>query len=580
MDLLQQRYPNLHFFLKFHSFSPCRQEELHSPNLEEELRSWESTLSLDGIEILYVYGLGLGAYFERLQGWLSSRRGRLLIFLEDDLAVIDAFMKSALAEAFLKSENVLLKYIEDKSRWTEVLEELAISYPTDRIQVSALRSYAQKKGYRYKKIQLALYRNSSAINALLSDVLYSHKLFENLYPNFLKLPHSFFGNRLAGKFQNIPAVICGAGPSLEKVVEELKTMENRALLIAGGSAIRALSHHQIRPHLCMALDPNPEEYERLEHATAFEVPFLYAPRLQKDVFNTCNGPFGYMKSDTGGLSEEWFEKQIDLEADTIGPELGREAFSVTTLALAFAYQLGCNPIVITGVDLAFTGMNRYASGILENVKVEKKALSQDVRATEKLLVRKDRHGKKVHTLVKWLMESECISQFSTAHPETTFINATDGGIGFPKIPYTPFEEVKKIHLGASYDLRGMIHAAIQENGFAPEIKEKLERASEQLRESLKRCLKMGEEMLLELSKQQTFKETGKMVILQIDFKEEAAYDCFLKPVEFAIERLFARYYPEEDRQRMALERERAKWDQLKSMMESFLNSLNIRSACF
>lgn len=583
---LEARYPDIAFALTFNTFTPftmCKTQGklnarkgdlfLHSENgLQEELEEWQKSLALEGIEVLYVYGLGLGYYFECLKEWLNERRGRMLIFLEDDLGVIDAFLKTAKAAELLNTPNVCLKFVENKS-WDSILEELAITYPTDRVQVSALKMYAESKPHLLKKIQLKLYRNSAAISALLSEVLYSHKLFENLYPNLMKLPDSFFANRFQGAFQNVPAVICGAGPSLEKAAVELKKMEHQALIIAGGSAISALSHHQIVPHFCMALDPNPEEYDRLKPATTFEVPFLYAPRLRSEVFQTCNGPFGYMKSDTGGLAEEWFEKKLEIQGDPIGPELGREAFSVTTLAIAFAYQLGCNPIILTGVDLAFTGMHRYAKGIMEETKVQKKELDKDVRATDKLMVRKDRHGKKVHTLIKWIMESEAISAFSQMHKERTFINATDGGIGFPGIPYQPLEEIKTGYYG---DLRGRIHAEIQKHKFNPDMKEKIEQESEQLIASLKKCLNIHTEMLDQLGQMETFRETGKMVLLQMDLKEESAYECFLQPIEFAIERLFARYFPEEEKEKILLEREKAKWDQLGIMMQSFLDSLNMR----
>ena len=589
---LEERYPEIAFSLTFNTFAPytlcqtqgnlnARREDifLHSANgLQEELDEWKTALNLEGVEVLYVYGLGLGYYFECVKEWLNERRGRMLVFLEDDLGVIDAFLQTAGAEKLLKTSNVCVKFIESKHKWEDALEDLAIAFPTDRVQVTALKMYAEKKAHFLKKIQLKLYRNSAAISALLSDVLHSHKLFKNLYPNLKKLPDSFFANRFQDAFQNIPAVICGAGPSLEKAAPELKKMEHQAIIIAGGSAISALSHHNIIPHFCMALDPNPEEFDRLKPATTFEVPFLFASRLLKTIFQTCNGPFGYMKSDTGGLAEEWFEKKLEIEGGAIGPELGREAFSVTTLALAFAYHLGCNPIILTGVDLAFTGMHRYAKGVMEETKVQKHELDKDPRVTDKLIVKKDRHGKKVHTLIKWIMESECISNFAEMHQERTFINATEGGIGFAKIPYQPIEKIIRTYQG---DLRGKIHAEIQKHKFNPNLKEKLEHESLQLITSLKKCLNIQTEMLEELNQKESFRETGKMVLLQMDLKEEIAYECFLQPIEFAIERLFSRYFPEENQEAVMLEREKTKWEELGVMIQSFLDSLiHTNSACY
>ncbi|HSX12253.1 MAG TPA: 6-hydroxymethylpterin diphosphokinase MptE-like protein [Rhabdochlamydiaceae bacterium] len=558
LKLLQERFPEIAFALTFTSFT-----HIPSPLQDNlELRS-----SIEEIEVLYLFGVG--NYFKPLKEWLT-RKGRLLIILEDDLARIDAFLKTEDAALFLDCPNLVLKYVQN---WETVLEELPIEYSTDRVEVAATTSYQKKRASFFKKIQLKLYRNHASIAALLSEVLYSHKLFANLYPNLLKLPISFFANRFKGMFKDIPALICGAGPSLQKDIESLRQMEQEALIFAGGSAITAFGRHQLRPHFCMALDPNQEEYERLKEASSFETPFLYAARVQKDLFQTCNGPFGYMKSDTGGLAEEWFEKRLPIEGTAIGPELGREAFSVTTLAIAFAYELGCNPIILSGVDLAFTGMQRYASGIVE--KNSAKQLDHDARITDKRVMRKDRQGKKVQTLIKWIMESDCISAFAKAHPERTFINATEGGIGFSKIPYLPLEEVRKKYCTNSYDLHGKIHAQIQKSGFPKDLEEKLDAASEELAASLGRCLKLCEQMVQELKKcGDSYKESGKMVVLQMDLKEESAFECFLQPLEFALQRLFARYFFDSP-----LERKRAEWEQMQIMVRSFLRSLSTPKVC-
>ncbi len=547
-DLLQERYPEIAFALTLNPFTP-RQLEFQQQLL----------LPLDEVEVLYVFGLG--HYFESLKSWLQQRKGRVLIVLEDDLGVIAAFLNHPSAKSLLECPNIYLKYVEN---WEVTLEELPALYPTDKVQVAAAKKYKKERAAFFKKIQLQLYRNSASFGALLSEALFAHKLFANLYPNLFHIPHSFFANRFKGAFKNIPAIICGAGPSLESAIEELKKMEHEALLIAGGSAITAFSCHQIMPHFCMALDPNFEEYKKLKESSFFEVPFLYAPRLQKDLLGTCNGPFGYMRSDTGGLAEAWFEKKIGLEGEAIGPELGREAFSVTTLAASFAYEMGCHPIIFAGVDLAFTQKRRYAQGIVEE---KENRIQHDARITEQIVVRKDRHGKKVDSLVKWVMESDALSAFAKNHPDTQFINATEGGIGFSHIPYMTLQEVRKKYCQTFYDLKGQIHTQVQKINFPKEISRHLETASDELKASLKRALIIVQEL------KKSSKETGKMVLLQMDLEEEVAFDCFLQPVESALEKLFARYFFESP-----LEKKLAKWSHMEATLQSYLQTLHTQSA--
>ena len=80
------RYPDLSLLLHFTRF----EKKTSSGNLQEAFQ-WKSTLALDQIQALYVYGLGLGHYATVLLDWLQGDISRHLIFLEDDLSSLEAF---------------------------------------------------------------------------------------------------------------------------------------------------------------------------------------------------------------------------------------------------------------------------------------------------------------------------------------------------------------------------------------------------------------------------------------------------------------------------------------------------------
>src|SRR5690606_30787893 len=109
-------------------------------------------------------------------------------------------------------------------------------------------------------------REATLSYSLYQEDKYYHLLFRNLLKNFRYLSKSFQAESLKGCFQGIPAIICGAGPSLTQALPVLSECKEKALLIAGGSTITALSKNGILPHLSLAVDPNPEEYERLHPA--------------------------------------------------------------------------------------------------------------------------------------------------------------------------------------------------------------------------------------------------------------------------------------------------------------------------
>lgn len=569
-NLLMERYPEIGFLFNYVPFEPFtlftdndgklnakRENWLLHVETEKEIENWKRKLDLDELDILYIFGIGLGYHYDFLRGWLDKKRGRRLIFLEEDLGVIAAFLERKGADQLLLDSRVHIRFVVDRKEWNLKIEELAQEFISDKVGCTIICSYRPFHGRRFKNIELKLMRATAAIHALLSESLHAEKIFANLYPNFKKLPTAFFANKFEGQFKNIPAIICGAGPSLKDVIPHLKELENKALIIAGGSTMAALSRHGIEPHLGMAVDPNSEEYDRLKPSTAFETPLLYANRVLPDIFATCNGPHGYMRSDTGGLPEVWLEEKLGIEDKAIGPDLGREAFSVTTLAVALAYSMGCNPIILAGVDLAYTGMQRYADGVLETAnQVSLSNIKADKRLTERLLKRKDRQGNLVYTLLKWVMESSCISSYAKKHPERQFINATDGGIGFRDVPYEPFEKVSKTFV-RTYNLRGKIHALSQQTRFNLDLS-LLNTLFKDLAHSLEKQQHLAAEILKET--------TGRLAMLEMDFVEEVGFDCFLQPLAPALDSLLQRYLPSE-------EHHRTKWAHIQEVISRYLQTL-------
>ncbi len=541
-----EKYPEIYFFLTY--------GDPTSFQLSEENPTWAETFDLKEIEILYVYGIGRGLSYKTLKGWLKEECQRRLIYLEDDLGALGAFFQCENASEIADDPQVLIHHLKNVE---SDLEELAQNFPCAHIQVAKLPS---KTASKFAKIQLKLLRDSSAFHAFFSEALFSHKLLENLASNIQRLPQAFYANKLEGKYAGIPAIICGAGPSLKTAKEKIQVLQGKALVIAGGSTIAALSNAGVIPDLAMALDPNPEELQRLHASSAFEVPLLFASRLCPEVFLTCNGPIGYLKSDTGGLFESWMEEKLGIEGEAIGPDLGREAFSVTTLAVAFAYALGCNPIVLAGVDLAFTGNKRYCDGVVTQNSIDTEKLQSDKRAMEKLLRRKNKQGKMVYTLMKWVMESECLSAYAKAHPEREFFTATEEGIGFSHIPYIAWDEFEKKYCTSTYDFQGKIHCDIQ-NLKMDISTEQIATLLEELKSSLERALLLCDEILDEIDA-----PTAKMAALEMDLEQEIAYGPLLSLALPALDRLFDRYHGLDGK-------EKVKWNRVKEVIESQISIL-------
>jgi hypothetical protein len=522
--MLEERYPNLAFLLRIEggSLPPF---DLHGQDIDREVGALFSSLKVEEFEVIYIYGLGLGYTYFPFKQWLKNNCERDLIFIEENLGVLKAFLEMGHAEEILKHPQVHIRFNLDKKRLDPFLEECAETFPVQKIGVTALASYKKHYRSRYYQLREKLHRKTTVRHALFHENQYYPLFFKNFIPNFYRLEKSFDGNGFKDLFKDIPAIICGAGPSLNHDLDLLRQLEERALIFAGGSAITALTSQGVRPHFGVAYDPNDEELKRFMAASAFELPLLYATRLHAGIFNTLNGKTGYLHSETGGMGEYWMENELGLEQHPLKSGLTMEAISVTAATLPLACLYGCNPIILLGVDLAFTNNQIYGSGVVPSPSTSFKDRKGESRTSEKLLNRTDIYGRPIKTLIKWVMESATISAFAKHNPDFTFINATSGGLGFKQIPHRP---LSSIPLNTSYDLYGMVHHAIETHPL-PIPPGKVDEKLLKLKASLE---KANEYVSIALEELDCVKgkdpETGRLIFAQMELETLDAYTALLE----------------------------------------------------
>ncbi|MCH9613154.1 MAG: hypothetical protein SP1CHLAM54_01500 [Chlamydiia bacterium] len=493
---IEKRYPQLAFLLSCH--------EKKKMNFEE-------------LELIYLMSVSRSERFFEFKAWLAKDAERDLVFIEEDLDEMERFLKRSESEEILAHPQVHIRYLFDKEKRDSFFREIADEFPYKRLEL-----------FGDDVLRLKMLRLHTVTNALYEEDLYYHLLSQNLLANIKRLPKAFSADKLAGAFEGVPAIICGAGPSLNDEMERLKGLEDKALILAGGSTITALTKAGVKPHICFAIDPNPLEYERLKESEYFEGPLIYGNRLQPRIFELFNGPFGYKHTKTGGALEAYFEMELGIEGKTLDHAFGEEALSVTTSAIAQAVMMGCSPIYFVGIDLAFTGMQSYASGIVSDASVDLDQLKAKPRSEDQVV---EKDG--VITLVKWVMESEAIAKFAKAHKDVEWIHASSGGLGFEGIKRQPLEEVS---FEKTLDLRGLVHAVVGQANLGIDAKLLNEKLLE-----LKGSLIRIKEMLLDVI------ETPHLVpILELEMVEEVGYRILLRQLEMALLKMLKRKFREDE----------------------------------
>lgn len=152
---------------------------------------------------------------------------------------------------------------------------------------------------------------------------------------------------LENLFKNKPAILVSTGPSLAKNVHHLIGMEDRAIIICVGQALRVLLGYGIKPDFACTVDFGDVNMGHFKGLMDCGVPLIALNRCYAPLLKAWQGPKfivatpvpGFEKTAAGLLMEKGFVDQ---------------GGSVAHLCLASAKVMGCDPIVFTGQDLALS----------------------------------------------------------------------------------------------------------------------------------------------------------------------------------------------------------------------------------
>jgi len=447
-------------------------------------------LTLPAKDVLCVYGQPDHELSSELMPWLEEDSNRFLVILEDDERLLFSLEPT--------HERMHICSLEEKSLKKAAWELVFLEF-----------TYFDRPGNSLKdpeKMYLAFAKMTylqEGVHLVASG--YKERGLDLLH-NYLKNQKHFSaardGRELFGKFTGIPAIICGAGASLENESACLKAMEDRALIFAGGSAVECLSKMGMKPHFSAFIDPHPPSREVREIST----PTFFQSRAHPDILQNISGPLLW----TPGSSIDFFED-----------ETFDGGWNVSTYLASLAFHMGCDPIILVGVDLAQKEDRPYAAG------VERPEGGELVPLPEKgLFSRKD-----------WLFAGDFLNKFAEKNSGVEWINASDGLeiAGFAK------KELGQIHLENRESLRKTVQEAIASTrqGIAISID------ADALKESFAKASELAAEMLELLEKlfPHSPEKSGEYALLQREIEKEIAFQRFLSPIWDVWKHVLARQIP-------------------------------------
>ena len=195
---------------------------------------------------------------------------------------------------------------------------------------------------------------------------------------------------LKNRFRDIPSIVVGAGPSLDKNIRYLVKARDKAVILSCDAALKPLMAHDIVPNFVIVLDPQEEIARFLCNVPQKGITLVVPTIVHPSILELWEGDvlfFNKFAPDIPTLVE--IQKAV--------PQIGILTPGGTVLSVTYdlAFQAGCNPILFAGQDLSYPKKNSHSHG----TEAAGKGLKSTVeKQKDSIVLETDMNNKQLRTL--------------------------------------------------------------------------------------------------------------------------------------------------------------------------------------
>ncbi|MCP4604984.1 MAG: motility associated factor glycosyltransferase family protein [Proteobacteria bacterium] len=405
-------------------------------------------LEIDGIvgdddsNVVALFGLGLGYHAEQLE---RRFKGHVVVF-DPSLDVL---------ATTLGARPLPLKRTVVVSNASHLMTEVQpnLQFTDRKIIAAAIPTYRQLFPEEFKLFKSTL--EGAVSNAFIIENTVTARSLEWINHTVKNIPMVMTQpsvDAIGKRFAGVPAILVSAGPSLDRNIEHLHKAKGHALIMAVNASARPLDQAGVIPDIIAVVEGLDLRAQLKDFEWLKEV--VLAPTL-----NSFPGFFELPArhiipiADYSSACSDWFSRAYGWCRFASGGSVACTAFSIL-------HELGCDPIVLIGQDLAYTDGYSYAGGAtfgkqLMSYDKETNTLNamernyelEEIRVTGGLdemiqfaAMETEAYGGEgmVHTVEMFsLFRSWFEAAAGTWANDRTLINATEGGARIRE-----FEEVK------------------------------------------------------------------------------------------------------------------------------------------
>lgn len=415
-----------------------------------------------------VFGMGFGYHLEVL---LTGFKNKKVIIVEPDINLFFHIISIRNLELIIKKSEILLdESIEN------VLERVKLLLWDTRqggIQCEPFEVYGYMFAALWDDLRSKFIKQAENFSVDFSTKRVFAELWTaNSLDNSQRINEASNCQGLIGKFSGVPGILVSAGPSLRKHIHILKEIKDRVVLMAAGRAIAILEEYGITPHFMVGIDASEAEAELHRKVKSSDIYFIYTNQIATGSVKSYKGPKFLMNYPVDNFTSE-FLKFANIKSEYVlsGP-------SVANTCGDLLFKMGCNPIILVGQDLAYTG----------------RSVDETENNDPNLVLENDVFGEPIYTNTVFLaMRNWFESYFEKIKDKVEVFNATEGGLNIESVKNYRLEELISRIKPVESDIGALISRIHKQSRFDIEMDKKLGHFTKRLVDEINKFQRLFDE---------------------------------------------------------------------------------------
>lgn len=406
-----------------HSDKKLLLHSLYEP--KKEAQKYCDKLNYTKDSLILVFGVGAGHHIFELYKRIS--RDSRIIVVEHHVNILrNALSNNDFSELIESGKMVFAAgKIEDIKKQLIFYLGHNMHYISSNVQIYALpnldRIDYESNLEVVKFVRNYLRTNVYSFGNLIEDTVLGLK---NSLMNIETIMQSERVEVLSEHYEGKPAIVVSAGPSLAKNMHFLKNAAGKALILACDASVKALLDIGVKPDAILSLERVEPTYNFFYKDKIYpeDVVLVGAQLLWPKIYKEYKGKKIVIQK------PEEFSKWINKYTDN---SLFDAGMSVATLSYAFARNIKCNPIILIGQDLAYTDGRRHS---------KETEYQKENEGTPAEIMIEGIDGEMLPSIEVFRLFRDWFERMALMYPETTLIDATEGGALIKGCTYMTFKE--------------------------------------------------------------------------------------------------------------------------------------------